>query len=559
MSHHPEESLDRRFKNLVARLMVSASSFCYRTTPSFYWLLALFLTLVIAVSTLMDLDFASMDESTFDTIMKMRWNSPPAAQDIVILDIDEKSLAEMALKYGRWPWKREVFAQALAELEYGGAKSIMFTVLITDPDKEHEQSDAVLSFVASESYVTVYPLVRLPPKNDAFSKLKVCDLIPAGVMKCHTDKTIAAILPGLPGMRHDLGIMNHRLDEDGILRRWTLLWEEESWKMPTMVGGAIALAHVEPRVDRSQTYILNWRNKKNRYARVSFSDYLATLDGEERIPRDFFKGKHVIIGSSAPGLTVQNSTSVGLVDDVEILATALDDAINGTYLKEIPTWIISLTAVCFILGMAVLFIFGRSQKDLDSAFVAIEVGSVLLMAVAINYTTYFIDIMPLATYGLIYYSVARVHHEMAENVFMSSPDYLRSIVRNESLDSVGIIAFRDEDNRYIPGRRGMMKLQRNIESGRVFFCFEPFEEDRILEGINNASCLVVIAPADSQRDILEMLQTYLKKQGLEEYVTRIFRFPEAIRRNRDLAPKYVALQTLYVITQLPIDEGWLDG
>jgi len=538
--------------------MVALSIISYKSSTYFYWAFAFIISVVIAVSTILGADFAAMDEGTFDTIMKMRWTSPSASKNIVILDIDEKSLAEMTPAFGRWPWKREVFAQVLAELEYAEAKSIMFTVLITDPDKEHKRSDAALSFVASESYVTVYPLVRLPARNDIHSKLKVCDLIPAGVMKCHTKQTIAAILPGLPGMQHDMGIMNHRLDEDGILRRWTLLWQEESWKMPTMVGGAIALAHIDPKVDKNASYILNWRNRKKSYQRISFSDYVATLDGDERIEPGFFTGKHVIIGSSAPGLTVKNSTSIGLIDDGEILATALDDAINGTYLKVIPDWIIPLVTAIFIWGMTYLFMFGRSQSELDGAIIAMEVGAVLVMALAINYTTYFIDIMPLATYGLVYYSVARVHHEMAEAVFMGGEDYLERIVEKESPDSVGVIAFKDEENEFLPGRRDIMGIQKNFDAGRIFSCHEPFQEDQLLEGVNHVSCMVVVAGSDSQHDILEKLQAYLKQRGLKEYITQVFDFPAAINQNRKLAPKFIALKTLSTITQLPLDEGWLE-
>jgi len=541
--------------DLLPALLVSLSVFCHRSTRYFYWLLASIVTVVIAVSSYLEADFASFDEGTFDTIMQMRWTSPAPSPDIVILDIDENSLAEMATTYGRWPWKREVYAQVLAELEYSEAKSIMFTVLITDKDKEHQQSDDVLSFVASESYVTVYPVVRLPSKNDIYSKLKVCDLIPAGVMKCRTNKTMAAIIPGLPGMQHDLGIMNHTLDDDGILRQWSLIWEEDEWKMPSMVGGAISLAHIEPKVDVSESYILNWRNKKNRYQRISFADYVATLEGDERIAPDYFKGKHVIIGSSAPGLTVKNSTSVGLMDDGEILATALDDAINGTYLKPIPDWAIFLMAVIFVWGMATLFVFGRSQKEMDSTFVAIEVGSVVVMALAINYAAYFIDIMPLATYGLIFYTIARFHHEMAESVFMGKTDYLESIAKKRVLDSVGVIAFRDEENEYLPGRREMVVLQKEFDAGNIFFCHDSFQDDQVLEGVNDICCMVVVAESSAQHEMLERLQADLTERGLAEYVTQVFEFPDTIKRNRKLIPRFITMKTLCVIAQLPIDEG----
>ena len=76
-------------------------------------------------------------------------------------------------------------------------------------------------------------------------------------------------------------------------------------------------------------FLINWRNKSAKgYQRVSFSDlYRDLVRGEEAgQPLPLMKGKHLVIGASAPGIAVLKGTSLGpTTDDNEIIATMIDD------------------------------------------------------------------------------------------------------------------------------------------------------------------------------------------------------------------------------------------
>ncbi|MDX8396982.1 MAG: CHASE2 domain-containing protein [Mariprofundaceae bacterium] len=545
---------------LVPSSIAFISSLCYKSSGYFYWALALVMTIVIGTLALMKHDVASINGATFDTVMKMRWTSPEADKNIVILDIDENSLAEMARDYGRWPWSRDVFAQALAELEFAEAKSILFTILITDPDTEHPKSDATLSFVASESFVTVYPLVRLPKENDAFSQLEVCDLIAPGVLKCKPGIKVAAILPGLPGMRHDLGMINHKLDEDGVLRRGSLVWNDAEWSFPTMVGGALSLANIKPKVKDPSSYILNWRNEKNSYQKISFSDYMASLMGDERIEAGFFKDKHVIISVSALGLAVQKTTANGLQDGGDIIATALDDAINGTHLKPLPRWIVLLLTVLFLWSLAALFVFRRSQSRLDGIFAAIQAAVVGVMAVAVNYTTYFIDLTPLVTFGMAYYGVGRIHHMMASKVLMGASHYMDRIMSKDAaeLNGLGLIGFDDrltkrkleEQLKKKVKKWNMRSLIKSLDSPYVFFTHDAFQKNQMFESANDVVCVVVLEDIDAIPEILDEIIDYLKERGVEHFVSQVIEIPSSVRDEQELIPKFITAKTLTVTSQV---------
>ena len=104
-----------------------------------------------------------------DTLLRKRFSSPPAAENVIIVDIDERSLAMMAEKYGRWPWPRNVLAEAVDKINLAGANGILFNVMMGDADKDHPDADAEMAFVAGMATNTAFPMVRLAPKNDAIS------------------------------------------------------------------------------------------------------------------------------------------------------------------------------------------------------------------------------------------------------------------------------------------------------------------------------------------------------------------------------------------------------
>ncbi len=528
-------------------------SLCFRSISYFYWLLAVILSVVVMFWSVSSSKVGNLDSRTFDTVMKYRWETPSPSAGIVILDIDEKSLAAMSEEYGRFPWKREVFAEALAELEFEEALSVVFTVLITDPDKSDPKSDAVLSYIASESFVTVYPLLRLDPQSDVDSKLQVCDLIPAGTVPCNTDATVAAILPGLPGMRHDMGILNHRPDKDGVVRKWSLEWQEESWKFPTMAGAALTLAGIEPMVESDKPFVLNWRGDDKPYQRISFSDYMAYLNGEEVFfPAGFFKDKIVIIGASAEGLTVFKNTSVGMRSDGELMATALDDATNGTNLKPLPSWMVAALTILFMWGMAYMFVFGRSQGLLDKVFLIMQSGAIVVMALTVNYTTYFVDLAPLFKFAFYYFAIARVHHSMGDKVFMGDVDYLTGVANKNDLDSVGVVVFKRDAKHFLLRRREMLQLQEDFPGAEIFFCHNSFETGKLLEGSNKVEGIVVMGNHETQDARMVRLQEFLKQQGLHDVLTGVYAFPDAVLQDKSLAAEFMAQKTLYHVSQLPL-------
>ena len=89
-------------------------------------------------------DRLDYDGGTLDLALEWRLSSPAASDDIVIVDIDERSLALLAEDYGRWPWPRSVMGDFLALLSEREPAAIGVNVMYSDADLNDPDGDALL-------------------------------------------------------------------------------------------------------------------------------------------------------------------------------------------------------------------------------------------------------------------------------------------------------------------------------------------------------------------------------------------------------------------------------
>ena len=198
-------------------------------------------------------------------------------------------------------------AEILASLESENPKSLIFNILITDPDKKNPEGDTILDEVTSTTEKTVYPITRLSSENDNKSQLLVSKIPGAKVNENFDDKTVAVLLPFLAGMQQNMGISNLSSDEGSLIRSYALNYvNKNEWSMKSLVGKAVEL--FDDKKDINEVIYLNWRNKRGDYKRISIGDYFLYLQG---VNDDFdysFENKHIIIGATAPGISSPKGT-----------------------------------------------------------------------------------------------------------------------------------------------------------------------------------------------------------------------------------------------------------
>ena len=92
------------------------ATFTRRLRNNFYIILAALFTFFVLVDASVFHIGQNMRDKAFDLMVKNRIVKPLPDKDIVIVDINEASLATMAGEYGRWPWPRQVMGEFLEHI-----------------------------------------------------------------------------------------------------------------------------------------------------------------------------------------------------------------------------------------------------------------------------------------------------------------------------------------------------------------------------------------------------------------------------------------------------------
>jgi len=345
-----------------------------------------FLVLAVALVDLRWLHwFSFADNRLADTLVKQRAQSLTPDPDIVWIDIDDKSLAAMDDKVGRFPWPRGVYGELIAELNRQGAKAIVFDVELYEPDTQRPDDDKVLNEVVVASTNTFFPMQRLDALNaDEGVRLadyaKLLDLKTRGTP--NPDARAPLELPSVidKSAWGRTGLINFREDDDGVGRSYWLAQDVGGWLIPSLPARvAKSLGYAVPDGD---AFLLSWvRGGQFPHARVSFSDVYTDLDKEKRQrPPKEFAGKLVIVGSSASYLRDFRVTPISsLTPGVEILATAIDNLKQGLILRQAPRRVsYGLVVVSFLMLLFAL----QRRWNLVQIFGLLLLGTLVLVGAA---------------------------------------------------------------------------------------------------------------------------------------------------------------------------------
>jgi adenylate cyclase len=323
---------------------------------------------------------------------------------IVILDIDEKSLQEVA----RWPWPRDVMADVIEKLfdKYGVA-IVAFDVVFAEAD--HSSGIRVLDELALgalkevPSFLQSYRELRPRLDNDArFAQaIKGKPVVLGYYLNSEKNaKRIAAIpepvLPkgtfqgrnipftswvGFGGNLEQIarnaasaGHFNPITDDDGVVRRVPMIAELDGAYYEALslavVRTILGFPKVEPGyapdrflqrgytglewlqvgplaipVDETASALIPYRGRKFSFAYVSLADVIAG-----RVPLERLQGKIALVGTTAPGLLDLRSTPVDNVfPGVEVHANLIAGMLDKK-IKLKPPYMLGAEVVLLLVG-----------------------------------------------------------------------------------------------------------------------------------------------------------------------------------------------------------------
>ena len=386
-----------------------------RLKNNFYIYLATLFTILVLLDANAFGVGLNMRDKAFDYMVKHRVIQPKADKDIVIVDINEASLATFAKEYGRWPWPRQVLGEFVENIQAQNPKAIVFDIVFSDADIYNVDSDAYFNEVIAGSDNTFFPILRLDASQDNLSQLKYAQ-IPGLIAssEANKDEVVAAILPHFKGALKagKLGTHNVYPDSDGIVREYRMVHDESGWRLPALPLVVAQFAGAVNTENLPNNMLINWRGKPFSYTYVTFSDVFTDLASKEKKrPQDEFTNKIVIIGSTAAGLFDIKPTAMDKqFPGVEILATAIDNAKHGDYLKvwrgKIPYILLSLL---LIWATTLAFYFKMDRDKFNSIFTGSQIGLLVLSYIAINVSNTYLDLTAPLLWAAAYFAIAKIY------------------------------------------------------------------------------------------------------------------------------------------------------
>jgi len=344
----------------------------------------------------------TLDAFAYDA--RLRLTTPGGVdQRIVILDIDEKSLAEQ----GRWPWSRDKMAALVSQLfDRYGVVLLGFDVVFAEADGS--SGLASLEAIASgelkgdAAFLSALKGLRGPLNYDQRfadalrNRPVVLGYYFSSVNGAHQSGALpAAAVPAaafagreidftrwrgyggnLPEFQRsavNAGHFNPLVDFDGVARRVPMLVEHEgqyyeslSLAMARLLLGKaplkpgypdadsggmewLELAPVGGRalripVDDQVASLIPYRGAQGSFAYLSAADVLSG-----RLALEALKGKIVLLGTTAPGLMDLRATPVGSAyPGVEIHANLLAGILDGD-IKQKPSYVVGADALLLLL------------------------------------------------------------------------------------------------------------------------------------------------------------------------------------------------------------------
>ena len=296
----------------------------------------------------------------------------PSSDDIIIIAIDEPSLAE----YGRWPWPRHLHADLIDKLSLGGAKAIGFDIVIAEPNPQAPEDDLLLAEAISRSGVVFMPVMAEPDLAEGGLKLTT---------------PIAEIKKAVAGLGH----VHFEIDSDGILRRTYLKGGLGTPNFPTLSLAMLGSQHTEilenlpgrqnNRLDatadknwvRDNEILLPFAGPPGHFLHISYNQFMAP-EFDPTIVND----RYVFVGTTAAGLGDSMPTPVSgesvPMPGVEINANLLDSlAHNLTITPMDKNLRVILTT---LLLLVVLLIYPLATQRMAQILVGLSLLLVLMLS-----------------------------------------------------------------------------------------------------------------------------------------------------------------------------------
>lgn len=319
------------------------------------------------------------------------------ADDIIIIAIDDSSLNDI----GRWPWSRSVHAKLIKQLEIESPKAIGLDIIFNEPDNNNPLSDVLLARAMRSSGKVVLPVFMAQATSGNSYPIEALPL-------AEFTSNAAA-----------LGHVHIDTSDDGIARQ---VYLREGIGEPHWLHYALALLSItdEPlpaiyavyRTDqrsnyaamkwsREQPFLIPYAGPPGHFQHIGYSQVLSG-----NYPKDLFRDKIVLVGSTAEGLgdalPTPLSRNGGIMPGVEIVANVIDALRNNIHITELTKpWLISITVLLVALPL-LIYPYLKPASTLIALF-CIVAGTLIFVVLLLKFVGIWVPVATILLFQVISY------------------------------------------------------------------------------------------------------------------------------------------------------------
>ena len=310
------------------------------------------------------------DNLFYDFVLRL--NPPSASQRVLIVAIDNRSLAE----HGRWPWPRDLHARLIDRLTDAGADAIGYDVLFPEAALNPEEDARLAMAMRRNGRVVVPSIIEIPGPNGAAS-MRIPPVEPINTAaRAH-------------------GHVVTRPDRDGVVRAIDRLSDADGRRNLHM-GEALAavvtndvttLSAPSPPADAPVLApirdLIPFTGPPGTFAQMSFADVVAG-----RVPDDLIAGRIVLVGATAPGMGDRFSTPMSgtleTMSGVELHANYLDSLLQNRTIRPVQPaiWQMYSLLPVWLLMLSMLFLGPRINLWLG---LALGVGVFMITLISLAF------------------------------------------------------------------------------------------------------------------------------------------------------------------------------
>ncbi len=339
--------------------------------------------------------FSDLRNTSFDIYQNISPRESLSPESVIVLDIDENSLSDL----GQWPWPRSILAQ-LVDKTYLSA-SLGFDIVFAEFDRTGSR-ELKKQYKENPSFLEI--LNNIPDNDSLFANsIKNHGTVVLGAIPSNTlanDFTMKfglieqgddprKFLQNFSGIQSNLKILDESAmgigsmsigNNDSIIRRLPLFENINGSLVPTLALETLRVAigastfqikssnasgesafGEETGINHVKLGNLIIPTNEDGSLWIHYSEKpIKTIPIREVLSsnysQDYFEGKILIVGTSAPGLFDLRSTPLeDNVPGVNIIANLTDQILSGQFLKR-PDWIFGLEVITGLL-LALLITF----------------------------------------------------------------------------------------------------------------------------------------------------------------------------------------------------------